>query len=299
MKTADKARGKWRGILLTCGVDEKFLAAKHGPCLFCGGTDRYRWDNDKGSGTFFCSQCGHGDGFELLKRFKGWDFRKAAQEIDAIVGGVSPEPAKQIDSEETRKARLVSLWKGSRALTGTDPASRYLEGRKVAHRASCLRFHPDCPKPFGDGYGEAMLALVTAFDGKPLNIHRTFIEPLAQGQKRKRAMMQGELPEGCAVRLFEVQGDCLGIAEGIETAIAASKRFQMPVWAAINATLLAKWMPPEGVKRVAVFGDCDPLFGGQAAAYALAHKLAARHKILTEVYIPKQVGLDWADEDAT
>ena len=45
----------------------------------------------------------------------------------------------------------------------------------------------------------------------------------------------------------------LGIAEGIETALAASYRFGVPVWSAI----LESWEPPTGVKRMIVFGDND------------------------------------------
>jgi phage/plasmid primase-like uncharacterized protein len=36
MKTLDAARGKWRGILLSLGIDEKYLRNKHGPCPLCG-----------------------------------------------------------------------------------------------------------------------------------------------------------------------------------------------------------------------------------------------------------------------
>lgn len=297
MKTADRARGKWRGILMSLGVDARFLNGKHGPCPFCEGRDRYRWDNDKGNGTFICSQCGAGDGFELLKRMKGWDFKTAAFEVDKIVGGVRQEPIKPPVDEAEQKRRLRDLWAGSTGLDGKDPASLYLAGRNVSHQSTALRYHPRCPRPYG-GYGEAMLALVSSAAGEGVTIHRTFIEKLATGQKRERATMPGSLPDGCAVRLFPVHGARLGVAEGIETAIAAAKRFQMPVWAALNATMLSKWVAPAGVEEVVVFGDCDAGFAGQAAAYALAQRLANRSKLKVEVRIPGQFGRDWADSDA-
>lgn len=296
MKTADRARGKWRGILMALGIQDRFLSGKHGPCPFCEGRDRYRWDNDKGNGTFICSHCGAGDGFEILKRLKGWDFKTCAQEVDKIVGGVSAEPIRKPIDDQTRRDRLNSLWTASQALNGTDPASVYLASRGVPHSASCLRFHASCPKPHGEGFGPAMLALVHGVEGNPVTIHRTFLATPQDG-KRQRALMPGELPDGCAVRLFP-SGAHLGIAEGIETAIAAAKRFGIPVWAAINATMLAKWVVPHGVEQVTVFGDCDPAYGGQAAAYALAHRLAARHRIAVDVRIPQETGKDWADADA-
>jgi putative DNA primase/helicase len=297
MKTADRARGKWRGILLALGVHQRFLTGKHGPCPFCEGRDRFRWDNDKGNGSFIWSVCGAGDGFEFLKRTKGWDFRTTAQEVDKIVGGVKDEPIRQAADPEAIKRRLRNLWAGSQPLTGDDPASAYLASRNVAHKASCLRFHAQCPKPFGEGYGQAMLALVSGTNGEAVTIHRTFIEQT--DGKRLRATMPGELPEGCAVRLFPVQGNRIGIAEGIETSIAAAKRFNLPVWAALNATMLGKWTPPDGVDEVVIFGDNDAAYGGQASAYALAHRLVTRLRMKVAVRIPDQTGRDWADGDAS
>ena len=92
-RTADMARGKWRGILLTLGVDKSFLTGKHGPCPFCAGDDRFRFDNKDGDGTFICSQCGAGNGFSFLHRLKGWDFKQAAFEVDACVLGAGDRNA--------------------------------------------------------------------------------------------------------------------------------------------------------------------------------------------------------------
>lgn len=106
--------------------------------------------------------------------------------------------------------------------------------------------------------------------------------------------MPGTVPNGSAVRLSDVS-PVMGIAEGIETALAASDRFELPVWAALNANLLAEWEPPFGVTEVAIFGDNDTNFTGQAAAYQLARRLA-RKNITASVHIPSQIGTDWADE---
>ncbi|WP_246102645.1 toprim domain-containing protein [Methylobacterium terricola] len=86
-------------------------------------------------------------------------------------------------------------------------------------------------------------------------------------------MIPGTIPAGAAIRLFD-HGPVLGIAEGVETALAAASLFGILCWAAINSTLLAKWEPPPNVETVIVFGDSDASFAGQAAAYALAHRLS-------------------------
>lgn len=143
-----------------------------------------------------------------------------------------------------------------------------------------------------------MIAKVTAPDGKPCIIHRTYLTPDGQNLRveggNARKVMSGSIPKGSAIRLME-HDKVLGIAEGIETAFAASRLFDVPVWAALNAGLLADWEPPEGVEEVAVFGDCDPGFAGQAAAFSLARRLAGKRGIRTSVHIPSTIGQDFND----
>lgn len=300
MKTADRARGKWRGILMSLGVEKKFLTGKHGPCPFCEGTDRFRWDNKDGNGSFFCSHCGAGDGIEFLKRAKGWDFKTAAREVDQVVGGAQREPQRREVDPQARQDMLNRLWRVSRPIVAGDAVCTYLASRNVLPEVlpPALRYAERCPLPFGAGFAPAMIALVRGTDGDPVNIHRTFLGDPPPGEKRQRAMMPGSLPDGAAVRLCAIDGVRLGIGEGIETSFAAARRFGIPTWAALNSTMLAKWDPPEGVEEVHVFGDCDPAFGGQAASYAVAHRLAARRRIRVEVHIPQVMGRDWADSDA-
>ena len=86
----------------------------------------------------------------------------------------------------------------------------------------------------------------------------------------------------------------MGVAEGIETALAASQMFDIPVWAAMNKASLKEFIPPSICKTLHIFGDCDESFAGQAAAYSLAERMV-RQRIKTSVMIPKDLG-DWNDE---
>ena len=109
-----------------------------------------------------------------------------------------------------------------------------------------------------------MLAMVRDGDGKPVTLHRTFLRPDGSGKAEMRSprkLMPGPVPAGSAIRLGPVR-EVLGIAEGIETALAASMMFKMPVWSVINAAGMSSWSPPEGVSEVHIFGDCDEGFGG-------------------------------------
>ena len=58
--------------------------------------------------------------------------------------------------------------------------------------------------------------------------------------------------------------------------------------------MLAAWQPPPEAKRIFVFGDNDPNYAGQSAAYALASRLRSDERVI-EVQIPAKVGADWND----
>mgnify|MGYP002713339556 CR=1 FL=1 len=68
----------------------------------------------------------------------------------------------------------------------------------------------------------------------------------------------------------------------------------MPVWAAGGADMLLSWEPPNGAKEIVVLGDNDPNFAGQAASFALAHRLAMRPDLNVRHEQPDVPG-DWND----
>lgn len=299
-KTADRAVGRWPGILHQLGVDPRYLRNKHGPCPICGGKDRYRFDDKDGRGTWFCSHCGSGDGFALLCRIYNWNFGEVAKEVDRVVGAVPRGPINQERTEADKLVALYDAWKASRPVIKGDPVWTYLNKRTgIEIVPADIRFHPAL-QYFDDGAMlgtfPAMLALLRYPDGTGASLHRTYLNlngGKANVPEPKKAM-PGKRLNTAAVRLLPI-GRHIGIAEGIETALAATRRFGVPVWAATNATLLADWVPPEGVKRVLIAGDNDANYTGQAAAYALAQRLA-RNGCKVEIQIPEMEGKDWADE---
>jgi putative DNA primase/helicase len=80
----------------------------------------------------------------------------------------------------------------------------------------------------------------------------------------------------------------------LETALAVTQSFNVPCWATVTAGFMAKWEPPEGVQSVAIYGDADHSYTGQAAAYACAQRLVAKG-LRVAVHIPRELGLDYAD----
>jgi len=300
-RTADEAIGRWPGILATLGIDQSFLQNKHGPCPICAGKDRFRFDDAQGRGTFICSHCGAGDGFKLLQAVLGWSFSEAAKQVDRIVGTVPAGPIAPQRTDESKILALTKVWDGSRPVVRGDPVWLYLNRRLgIEDVPAGLRHHPGLRYTDADGEDlgrfPAMVAKIRYPDGSPASIHRTYLTK--DGEKalvdQVKKIMAGKPLNTGAVRLSSV-APCLGIAEGIETALAASQRFGIPVWAATNATLLESWVPPAGVERVLIAGDNDLSFTGQAAAFGLARRLAQKG-LIVEMQLPPTPGKDWADE---
>ena len=298
-KVTEIATGRWPSILMHFGVDQRYLRNKHGPCPMCEGKDRFRFDDKAGRGTWFCNQCGSGDGFGLLQALKGWSFKEAAWNVEQIVGAVQQTQIRSSDSDEAKKMSAVKrIWSETETVNKGDPVWLYLNRRVgIEIIPACLRFHPALPY-IEDGdvsYHPAMVAAVTDMSGIGVGIHRIYLTsegdkaPVEKGKK----LMGGKPLTGASIKLCRAGGD-VGIAEGIETALAASRKFSMPVWASISANLMEQWLPPVEVRRVVIFGDNDATFTGQDAAFSLAKKLSLKG-ISVEVNIPEIVGTDWAD----
>lgn len=297
-----RAAGRWPGILAALGVDAPLLnARKHHPCPWCGGKDRFRFTDKDSSGSFLCGQCGKKSPIDLLMQIKGWDFQTAAKEVERIVGDI--RPVERRDNGDWALKQKTAIWQASAPIEPGDIVGRYLASRGLAFKSfpRSLRTVPRMEHLSEDRaktYHPGMIAVVRSFAGDPVNIHRTYLA--ADGRKadvdQVRKLMVGAIPPGSAVQLFTKVGAVLGIAEGIETALAASSIFRVPVWSALNSRILENWQAPESVREVIVFGDNDPKYGGQAAALSLAHRLSVKAGgPSVRVEIPETVGDDWND----
>lgn len=295
-RIGDLCVGRWESILTSLGVAVDFLSNKHGPCPVCAtGKDRFRFDNKNGRGTWFCSHCGAGDGMSLLQKINGWSFVQAAREVERVLGVSRQDAQRQEFTDDQKQQALRKAWKESRPVAKGDPVWTYLNRRTgIETVSSAIRFHPNLRYDAGRSF-PAMLALVTMPDGAASTMHRTWLD--GEGGKapvdEPKKVMAGTIKTG-AIRLSPI-AECLGIAEGIETALRAFVRFGVPTWAAISAGGMRDWIVPEGVKHVIVFGDNDANYTGQSAAFGLANRLALSG-LTTEIFIPEKVGTDWADE---
>jgi putative DNA primase/helicase len=296
-KTIEAARGKWRGILRTFGVPEQVLQNKHGKCPLCA-KDNFRFDDKQGSGSWICT-CGNGTGVDLVIACSGKNYREVCRSIDGILGMIQPTALPKTLAPEQTLGIVCETYRKSEPVVPGDLVHRYLSTRGVAELI--------CPEAFRfssalrDGEGgihPCMLALVGVPGEKKFSsMHRTFLRPDGSGKadmQAPRKMMPGPLPDGACIMLADYTGGPLGIAEGIETAMSASALFNIPVWSAINTAILRKWHPPADCKEVVIFADNDTKFGGQSAAWHLAHRLSCK-SIAVDVRTPEKVGQDFND----
>lgn len=310
----DLAYGYWPEILSAAGVDGAFLTGRSGPCPFCGGCDRYQFQNRNG-GRYVCRHCTEGkyrSGFDFLMRHMGLrTFREAADYVRNHFN-VSPNaaPGPVVDRRhpgvrdtrsemtperiERNREKMQAVWDNAHSVAPDDPVDRYLRGRLpgLEQIPTEIRFHPALPyweaprsldgRPVLIGNFPAML--VRGFDpsGSLVQIHKTFLT--ADGKKadvpHPKKTDVGVGSNSFAFRIGgDPQTDTLGVSEGIETALAAmTLRPGVPVWPCHSASVMANFVVPEMyrsvIKRVVIYADTDRLKDGRRAGQEAAAKLA-------------------------
>ena len=306
--------GRWPVTLEQLGVPPEHLRNRHGPCPGCDGTDRYRFDDRHLRGDFYCNGCGAGDAFKLLQLVHGWTFAEARNAVLGVLGvsgNATAEAIAQRTPTLVRRPEVAGLTARVRDLlrTCTTPdmvadAVAYLDRRRLwplpdgctwrAH-VGIDYLRPTQGKAFElVGRFAALVAPVVDVNGDAVTAHVTY---LADGRKAavdapRKIISKMTGRQGCAVRLLPLAGDVLGVAEGIETALAASiLHGDAPVWAALNTSMLAKFVPPPAVRHVLIFADRD--VAGLEAAWALRDELDGRCTV--ELRTPPAPANDWAD----
>lgn len=234
------------------------------------------------------------DGTFHATDFSGGDWRVARDHVKALLGLSDDKPvefhvpAPQIDVERlARQKTAAEIWAKSVPLAGT-LAETYLASRGLSYDGEALRFYPGA---------RTMVGLITdAITGEPIGVHRTFLDHIGRAvvmqDGRKKKLMKGAAAGG-VVRLSaddEVTSG-LGIAEGIETALAVPFR---PVWACLSAGQLAQFPVLSGIEALTIFADNDASGTGQRDGFACAERWHAAGKEV-EMRMLAEVGKDYAD----
>lgn len=290
--TRENAAGKWRGILLHFGLTQKQLNGNHQACPMCGGKDRWRYSDHDGNGSYFCSGCGPGSGFDLLMGLQDWDYARTAREVDHMLGTIPEDaPFKPKVDVEKRRRDLNAIWKAASKDYGF--LSEYFHGRGIDGLTQNLlrdiRYHPSMFLTGSSLRHAGMIALVRNKSASPVSIHRTYFSP-----KTRKMMPPTETIKGAAIRLGLPVDDTLVIGEGIETTLAGCVEFGAPGFAAISANMMEEvWVPPT-VKELIILADNDHSFTGQKAAFTLARRHAL-DGMRVKVIISLETGEDYND----
>jgi hypothetical protein len=266
------------------------------------GKHRGRW-HEFADGT-------HGDLLDLVAAVCfGGDLRQAFAWARAWLGQPNHQPARpRSDTAPPRPTRYETLssygrelWAASRVIRLEAAAGRYLIDRGCAlpHPDGDLRWHPALRHPSGH-LGPALVALITdvRHPERRLSLHRTWIG--ADGRKADietpRLLLAGHPKAGGVIRLWpdDWVTTGLGVAEGIETALAAAKRFT-PVWAAIDATNLGSFPVLAGIEALTIVADHDQAGVNSALNLGRRWRQAGR-----EVFVlyPETPGTDWCDVES-
>lgn len=160
-------------------------------------------------------------------------------------------------------------------LRGTS-ADNYLKGRGInSLPADSVRY---CDKQPADGKNlQAIYALATDDRGELCYLHRTLLDGDKKahtgGSSKKMMKLQEdsylEFAKSVAIRMFPTSST-LGIAEGIETALACHQITKCHTWATMNTAFMKKFRVPAGVKNLIIFADADSNAAGHAAAFECA-----------------------------
>jgi len=231
----------------------------------------------------------------LLHCFAGCDARdvlRALQDggIIAPAAGASPVEGAPEPAAASSAAIPLRLWGAARATPGT-PAEAYLAARGLQAGSPELRFlarTPHGPAP-RTRFRPALVAAVRD-EGGLVAVHRTFLDP------RRPAL--APLPEprcglgrfGCGAVRLGGPAARIGLAEGIETALSATRLFGVPCWATLGTERFGLVALPREATELILFLDNDR--GGRRA-----EKLAreAYGRLVIEARYPPTPGADWND----
>jgi len=264
MKTVDIIKNHIPAVLSAYGLPP-ITGGRHypGECPLCSSKKSFRIDNKENTGSWIC-KCGSGDIWKLLIEFTGKEFRTLAAEIDQLLGNTySREP---INPRIDYQGRLLRYWKTLTQVKDTD-VQAYLRGRGI------YRIPLRAMKSFIGNISE-MVCVATNDLGQPIMLHQTFLNGDKKAdirvQKKMTRIEQDRKDEpiydSIAIRLFESQ-TCLGIAEGIETALSAHQLYECATWSVMNSGFMKKFVAPVGVEHLIIFADSDRNGTGMAAAF--------------------------------
>ena len=263
-----------------------------GPCCLCGKCGKFRLSRRDNRVAYICS-CGNGSMINLIERVTGLNFKTIAEQIDRLIGHTfRSDNNPRLDTP--KHVTALNKFNGYSSIRDS-PAQEYLNSRGIySIPPKSVRY-----KPSTDRNGHtALMAIVSDDSFNACYIHQTILDGAKKADveaPRKLHTLQDESHlkycSSPAIRMFPL-ASTIGIAEGIETALAARQVYQCTVWSTVNAALMRRFKAPNGVEHLIIFADNDTNGTGHAAAFECANKNILANNDLKKVSIrwPSVIG---------
>jgi hypothetical protein len=250
-----------------------------------------------------------GDLFKLIERERRVGFAdalKIAADLLAMpeqprhAPQFRPVPSTSRPGTSASSNDWLDIWREAVDPCGT-PVTTYLARRNVPlpdeAAGEAIRFHPRCK--FGLHRVPCMVALVRNIEtNKPQAIHRTALDLAGNKIEIDGMDRMGLGPvHGGAVKLSPEVTTCVGLAEGIESALSMRSVPQFgasPVWSLLSAAGIKAFPVLSGIETIWIAVDHDKSSTGQRAAMACSARWTAAGREVFRI-IPNQLGDDLND----
>lgn len=286
MKTSQAVIGRWGEVFESFGLPP-ITNNKHfkGKCPLCHKKGNFRIDDRNGTGSWICT-CGNGNGFELIKELTGMTFEESCDVIDKIIcndsskdNGFVDNGKSAVDRETDRFVKMLSIKYSF--------VEKYLNQRNIkilpeaAVKFSTSEFYE---KDFSKM--PAMHAHVTDYNDRLIYIHNTYLmnSQKAEVESPRKLFTIRSYEGSVSIKMFP-RSKRLGIAEGIETALAAMQLTAINTWSVVNSAFMERFRVPEEVEILYIFADNDPNGTGLKAAFICGRSNIMRKNSLKAVHI--------------
>ncbi|MBT1903994.1 toprim domain-containing protein [Enterobacter hormaechei subsp. xiangfangensis] len=318
-ETVKQACGHWPRILPALGV--KVMKNRHQACPVCGGSDRFRFDDKEGRGTWLCNQCGAGDGLKLVEKVFGVKPSEAAQKVSAVTGNLPPVAKEVIataeaETEADRKA-AVSLAVRLMEKTRTASGNAYLTRKgfpnrecpvlSVMHKTGGVTFRAgDVVVPLYDDTGALVNLQLISSDG----LKRTLKGGAVKGachtiEGKKQAGKRLWITEGYATALtvHHLTGETVMVALSSVNLLSLASLVRQKHPACQIVLAADRDLSGDGQSKAAAAADaCEgvvalpPVFGDWNDAFMQHGEEASRKAIYDAIRPPAQSPFDTMSE---
>ncbi|AXZ46915.1 DNA primase [Citrobacter freundii] len=220
------AANNWPHVLAGLNIDVPDSPHRHAGCPACGGTDRFRFD-DNGRGAHICNQCGAGDGLDLIKKVNNCDTTEAAK-LAAGVLGIDSRAEEQDKAKASQRRKQLETESQRREQERQQRA----ENDATQRRATFTRLFDGMRQNAAQGESEYLIAKGLSGFTLPILTDGSILLPLVDESgfvtaaqtitpKGEKRLLTGSAKRGAyhAVNAPESPQSVL-IAEGLATALS-------------------------------------------------------------------------------